>query len=445
MIKKHIRDIISKIRGNDFDREYFEIKRINNKDELLDFQEKYLKKLFLHAYKNCTYYHRIFKETGIISNGIVDLSKFNEIPILTKEIMREHHQELISKDYKTRKWYYNSSGGSTGEPIRFIQDALYSKWSAVTNHFYYNDILGINEASVKKIILWGSERDLFEGTIGLKSKIINWLTNTVFLNSFKMSENDMDHYIKTINSYKPDLIRGYAGSLYELCRYAERKNRNIYTPKILISAAETLRDEMREKIESVFGTKLYDYYGSREVNGMAGECKYGLMHVFMFMNYLEILGSNNQPVGEGEEGKIVVTNLHNYSMPLIRYEIGDMAVLGPEKCKCGNVLPTLKKVTGRITDHFVKEDGTIIHGEYFTHLFYLKDWVKTFQVIQEDYQKVRILVVAKGKVIESEKKDIEDKMKLVMGQDCHILWDFINEIPKTPQGKYLYTKSLVWR
>ena len=444
-MKKYIRDTISKIRGNSFKNEYREIKSINSKDSLLQFQETHLKKLILHAYKNVPYYHRIFKEIGMVNDGTVDLSKFNKIPILTKETMREHHQELISKDYTTRKWYYNSSGGSTGEPTRFIQDDVYIKWGNATSYYWYKDILGVDEPGVKKTILWGSERDLFEGGMGWKTRIAKWLTNTVFLNSFKMTEEDMGNYIKTINAYKPDLIRGYAGSLYELCRYAERENMEIYTPKIVVSSAETLSDEMRQKIESVFGTKLYDFYGSRESNNLAGECEEGLMHVLAFHNYVEILDINNHPVKEGEEGRVIVTNLHNYSMPFIRYEIGDMAALGPERCKCGNVLPTLKRITGRITDHFVKEDGTIIHGEYFTHLFYLKDWVKAFQVIQEDYKRIKILVVLKENISEPKEKDIEDKIKLVMGQDCKIVWDFIEEIPTTPQGKYLYTKSLVWR
>lgn len=136
MIKKHIWNIWVRIRGNSFEREYHEIKNINNKDKLLQFQEKHLKKLILHAYKNVPHYHHIFKEVGVINNGVVDLSKFNEIPILTKEIMREHHQELISKDYTTRKWYYNSSGGSTGEPIRFIQDDVYAKWGNVVIYYF---------------------------------------------------------------------------------------------------------------------------------------------------------------------------------------------------------------------------------------------------------------------------------------------------------------------
>jgi len=445
MIKKHTWNIWVRIRGSGFKKEYHEIKNINSKDKLLEFQEKYLTKLLLHAYENVPYYHRIFKEVGVINNGVVNLSKFNQIPILTKEIMRKHHKELISKDYTMRKWYYNSSGGSTGEPVRFIQDDVYAKWRNVAVHYWYKDILGVDEPGVKKIILWGSERDLFEGGMDWKTKIANWLNNTIFLNSFRMTEEDIERYIKIINAYKPDLIRGYAGSLYELCRYAERKNIAIYTPKVVVSSAETLRDEMREEIETVFGTKVYDYYGSRETNNLAGECKESLMHVLAFHNYVEILDINNNPVKEGEEGRVIVTNLHNYSMPFVRYEIGDMAVLGPKKCKCGNVLPTLKRITGRITDHFVKEDRTVIHGEYFTHLFYLKDWVKAFQVIQEDYKRIRLLVVCEGKINESEKRDIEDKIKLVMGKDCKIIWDFVDDIPKTKSGKYLYTKSLVHR
>jgi phenylacetate-CoA ligase len=315
-------------------------------------------------------------------------------------------------------------------------------------YWYYKDILCIDEPSVKKIILWGSERDLFKGSVGLKAKVANWLTNTMFLNSFRMTEKDMDNYIKIINSYKPNLIRGYAGSLYELCRYAERKNMKIYTPKILISAAETLNDEMRGQIETVFGTGLHDYYGAREVGGLAGECNYGLMHIFMPTNYVEILDSNNHQVKEGEEGRVIVTNFHNYSMPFIRYEIGDMSVLGYEKCKCGNILPVLKKITGRITDHFLLENGTIVPAEFFIHLIGVvcnTGFIKKFQVIQKDYNIIKILIVPEGDASENEKKDIEDKIKIVMGKDCTITWDFVDEIPRTQSGKYFYTKSLVWR
>ena len=445
LVKKLTIDTISKIKGNDYSNEYHELNDINTQEKLSTFLQYHLSSLLSHAESNVPYYHHIFQKINLTNKDIIDLSKFTDIPLLTKDIIRTNNNQITSKDYTTRKWYYNSSGGSTGETVSFIQDDNYVKWRNATNYYYFQNILKIDEQYVKKILLWGSPRDLFAGSIGVRTKINDWLKNTVILNSFKMTEKDMFSYIKTINTYKPDLIRGYASSLYELVKFAERNNLQIYTPKILISSAETLRDEMRQKIETAFGTKLYDFYGSREVSNLAGECRYGLMHVFMFWNYVEILDHNNQPVKEGEDGKVVVTNLHNYSMPLIRYVIGDMAKLGPKNCKCGNTLPTLKKIIGRLTDHFVKADGTIIHGEYFTHLFYFKEWIRVFQVIQEDYKLIKILIVTEGNINEFEKKDIENKIKLLMGQDCKIVWEFVEEIPKSNSGKYLYTKSLVMR
>lgn len=448
MIRRSIINTISKIRGNSFDREYLAVKSLDKKTRLFEFQRKYLGNLLIYAYQNVPYYHDIFKDIGILNNNEIDLSKFNQIPILTKEIIRQHGEGIISKDYTTRKWYYYSSGGSTGEPIRFILDDVYNKWGNTALYYWYKDIVGIDEPEVKKVIMWGSVSDLFQGSVGWKTKIYNRLSNTVLLNSFKMTEQDMERYIKTINSYKPDLIRGYAGSLYELCRYAAKKGLSLYTPKIVVTAAETLNAEMRVVIERVLQVKVYDFYGTREVGAIAGECQRGLMHVLTFNNYVEILDSNNQSVKEGEEGRVVVTNLHNYSMPFIRYEIGDMAVLDSNECKCDNPLPTLWKITGRITDSFILENGTTIPAEYFIHLIGVvcnKGFIRKFQVVQEAHKRLKIIAIPERIIEETEKRDIEDNIKLVMGQDCKIIWDFVDEIPKTKSGKYLYTKSLVQR
>ena len=253
-MKKSFRNLITKLRGDDVKREYQEIKQINNTNDLIKFQERNLKNLILHSYKNVPYYQKIFDEICIVNNEKVDLLRFNEIPILTKQLLQKHQKELISKDYMKRKWYYNFSGGSTGEPTKFIQDRAYKKWYTASNRYYYQDMLDIDELDAKKILLWGSPKDLFKGSIGFKSKIINWITNTLILNSFKMTEFDMTSYIETINKYKPDIIRGYAGSLYELAKFSEINLLNIYKPKKLVCSAETLTNDMREKIESIFKT-----------------------------------------------------------------------------------------------------------------------------------------------------------------------------------------------
>jgi phenylacetate-CoA ligase len=443
MFKKWAVALLLKATGSDFEKQWNEIKQIHTPNDLSITQETYIKALLSHAYHNVPYYSKIFKENNAITSNELKINEFNKIPLLTKTILRKQREAIAANDYNTRKWYYTSSGGSTGEPVRFIQDQLLKKWVNATLRYYYEVIVGIDESGVKKALLWGSEREIFAGTIGLKAKTINWLLNAKLLNSFRMTQADMANYVKIINSQKPDLIRGYSSSLYELCNFIEKNNVPVHQPKVIISAAEMLRSDVRQKIERVFQAKVYDFYGSREAPAIAGECSNGLMHVFMFQHYLEVLDAHNMPVKQGETGKIVITQLHNYPMPLIRYEIGDLAMLGPEKCACGNPLPTLSKIVGRITDNFIKEDGTIIHGEYFTHLFYLKDWLTTFQVVQEDYKKIRVIIVLQNGINMLDKNDIETKIKLVMGQDCTVIWEFVEEIPKTQSGKYLYTKSLL--
>lgn len=446
MFKKNINNLVSTIRGNNFKNQYLEISRIQDKDDLLKFKQDHLTKLIFHAYKNVRYYHDVFKRSGIVNNKKVDLSRFVKIPVLTKKILRNHQQNLISKDYTTRKWFYNYSGGSTGEPTKFIQDNNYKKWTGASNKYYYQNMLDVDYWNVKKVILWGNPDDIFKGSIGIKGIVGIWLNNIKFLNSFKMTKKDMEKYIKIINSFKPVLVRGYANSLYELCRFAESNNLKIYTPRMVVSSAETLNNEIRNKIESVFGTKLYDFYGSRETASLAGECKCGLKHIFEFNNYIEILDENNQPSKEGAKGRIIVTSFHNFSMPFIRYEIGDMAMIGFGKCKCGNILPTLESICGRIEEQFIRKDGSIVIGYFFVHLMGVvlnKGFIKKFQVIQENYDKIRILVIPNLTLPDYEKKDIEDKIRVQMGKDCIIIWDIVDDIPKTKSGKFIYTKSLL--
>ena len=446
-MKEKIYTLVLQLKGINFKQEYKEISKINNADDLKKLHEKYLKKLIFHIYENVPYYKKIFDDINIINNRNVDLSKFQEIPILTKKILNEHMKDLISTDYYKRKWEYNFSGGSTGEPTRFIQDMHYNNWVNATNHFYYLNILDIDDIRCKKMLLWGSPQDLFRGNAGIKAKVGTWLSNTIFLNSFKMSESDMIHYLEMINGHKPALLRGYAGSLFELCRFAQRKKIKLrHIPRILVSSAETLTSEMRKTIEAFFGTKIYDFYGSRETASIAGECLKESMHVFSFNNYVEIVNQDGRSVDEGEDGRVIVTNLHNYSMPFLRYEIGDRAILGSKNCVCNNFLPTLKKIHGRTEEQFLTKDGKIVIGYYFVHLISVvlnKGFIKKFQVIQEDYDRIKILAVLDKGLPQTEMNEIEKKIKIQMGEECQVAWEFVDNIPSLKSGKYLYTKSFI--
>jgi phenylacetate-CoA ligase len=440
-MKREIYTMLRIAAGLDYRGILSDIEKVNTPEGLYLFQQDSLKSLILHAYRYVAYYHRIFDEVGVVVNGEVNLSRFESIPILTKEIIRKYPQELISRDYRKRRWSHNSSGGSTGEPIHLMQDYTYRKWGDASFQYWYKSILGIDEARARKVVLWGSMRDLLTGKEDWKVRLANWASNTIFLNSFRMTEEEMKRYIRVINDYKPELVRGYATSLYELCRYARKSGMQLYTPRAVVSTADMLLPEMRTSIEDQFGTKVYNFYGSRETNNLAGECKNGLMHVLGFHNYVEVVNAQDKAVKEGEEGRIVVTNLHNYVMPLIRYEIGDMAKIGPMLCGCGSILPTLNGLEGRISDYFIKEDGTLVSPHAIINRLRQISRVQKFQIIQEDYESIRVVIVPNGEPQERDKMTFEKSIQNILSKDCKVTWDFVTDITQTPQGKHRYTRT----
>ncbi len=411
MAKKKLLYLAYRLRGGDFRTQLDEI-RSNNGSDL---SRRYWEKL------KCV------------------MGRRRHYPLLTKDGIRTGLGTIKQRGIGR---YKNSSGGSTGEPVTFWQDNEYRNWCNATERFYYERFLGIDYDVVKKVVLWGSERDTMKQG-DLLGKMVNWLSNTVFLNTFNVSEADWLRYIKIINMTKPVLVKGYAGSLYQMAKVINDKDLKVYHPRFVYSSAETLRDFMRQEIEKAFGVKVYDFYGSREVGPIAGECIYGRHHVFCFNNKVEVVGFSDDRETKGE-GRIVVTNLHNYSMPLVRYVIGDVGSMGVGRCPCGNDLPWLKTIGGRVTDYFRLKNGGVVHGEFFTHLFYFREWVKKFQVNQIDYDLIEILIVKGSSSIEnSEKSEIENKIRRVMGTGCRIRWKCVDKIPSTKEGKYLFTRSLV--
>lgn len=408
--------------------------------------EEALIKLLTHSYRNIPYYYELFKETGLVEKGGINLAYFNRLPLVTKEVLRENIDKLISKDINNRKWHYNYSGGSTGIPTKFIQDITYDLYKEKSSLVYFNEILGMDYLRARKLFIWGSERDILKQRENKRKRLVGWLENSIYLNCFNISDKELKQYVSTINSFKPEIIRGYVSALYELSKYIIKNNIKIYKPKIIVLQAENVTEEMKISVQQAFNTKAYNFYGSREVSCIAGECHKGSMHIFSFWNYVEVVDNRNILVKEGKEGRVLVTNLYNYAMPLIRYEIGDNAILGANSCLCGSVLPVLNKISGRTTENFINKDGTVVPAEFFIHFIGVvcnDGSIDKFQVIQEEFDKIRVLYTGKNDISSKQRITIDENVKKVMGKECLIVWEKVNDIAKTPEGKYLYVKSLV--
>lgn len=411
-------------------------------------QQKNLKDILLYSWKNVPYYRSILEEANVVKDGKVDLSNFHRIKPLTKEIIKENFDSLITTDKKRfkRKMFIKTSGGSTGVPIKLIQDQHYRIKATATKWLFFSFI---TDFPCKHILLWGSERDIIKSKSNIRSRISNFLQQKLLLNSFLMTQKNMANFIEKINEFQPLIIESYVQSIYSLANYVKVNELKVHSPIGIITTAGTLYPDMKNSIEEIFDCSVLNRYGSREVGDVACSCdKNQGLHVNIINNYMEILDDEMNPIEPGELGKIYITKLNNYSMPLIRYEIGDLGIPSEKpQCDCGRGFPLIKFIEGREMSVFKTKEGTIVPAEFFIHfvgVVFNKGIISQFQVVQDDYDQITIKYILEKKTgFQDYKNEISKSIKKVMGENCKVNWEEVEDIPTLPSGKYLYTFSKV--
>ncbi len=409
-----------------------------------------LERLLSHAHRHVPYYRRVLEEAGVADgSGVIDTGRFAELPLLDKGTIHNRTSELKSDDLDQRKWFNNSSGGSTGEPVPLVQDNEYNDWVGAVKLLF--DLWSDYAPGDPKVLLWGSDRDLFVGRQTVKIRLRRWVKNEIWLNTFRMTPEQMRLYIQKINEFRPVQILAYAESAYGLARFVESEGLRIHSPKAIMTSTGTLYPHMRQTIERVFQSPVFNRYGSREAGDMACECEaHEGLHVSPLTHLIEILRPDGSAAPPGETGEIVVTVLRNYSMPLIRYRIGDMGTWAGGACPCGRNWPFMKEITGRVSDIFVTSNGTQVHGAYFPLLFFF-DWITKFQVVQEDYDHVVVNLVTKHEEDDprtAHSADLDEiawKIRAAMGEDCRVDFEFHDDIKPTASGKFRYLISKINR
>ena len=405
-----------------------------------------LNMLLLHAYKNVPYYQNIFNKEGGSGKPYINIKSLDDIeniPFLTKQNVQDNYSQLCSKDSQSRGSYKNSTGGSTGEPIVVVQDQFFKENSQA--NFLLIQAWRNSDLFDSVIKVWGSEKDTYKGAKPLVSHVKDFFRNRLTLNSFKMNDEDMKKYIHLLNKHKPKLIISYAQSIYEIAKFAKENHIEVNKQNAIHTGAGNLYIDMRRVISDVFQCEVFDHYGTREVGSIASECQnHNGLHILMEHTLVEVVDELGKRCPPGVEGEIVITTLNNYSMPLIRYKIGDMGVMSNKiQCDCGCNYPMLQKISGRTNGIFKTKSGSKIGGEFFTHIFLYRESIKNFQVIQKDFDSIKVKIVKKNKVEFNMKdmSDIENKIKLAMGEKCRVDFEFVDKIKKTRNGKYLNTIS----
>lgn len=405
-----------------------------------ELSSRHLKETVSHATTIVPYY---------ASLGLSPTTKLSSFPLLTRRLLREHFADLQSRDLKKRHWSKACSGGSTGEPVWVIHDRAFRQWDYAADMYYLSVLLEMPISyylSHHRLLLWHrrGHRRRWLSAIDWAARLLRQCT---YLEPYTVcSEETLLGYVQTLNRARPIVIWAFAGSLYELARFARERSISLHRPRFVISSVEMLYPAMRRTIEEAFGCPVHDFYGAAEVGRVAAECTHGRLHVFTFNNHVEVLDPEGRPVAPGEEGRLVLTPLHNHAMPLLRYDIGDMARVSTGDCPCGSPLPVLEKVTGRVIEHFVTTDGKVVYGGYFIAMFYEHAWISEFQVLQQDVDLISVYYkrMPGHEIPPQAFSQLDALVREVMGAGCRIEWLEVDAVPRTPIGKHLHARSLVW-
>jgi len=401
-------------------------------EALQELQWDKLQQLLAHAYEYVPFYRRSLTQAGVHPRDIKTWADWQRVPILTKRDVQTHLDDLIATNYDRARLRRNMTGGSTGAPTVFYQDAeqqAYTKASKMRYRKWYGCELGDKVA-----FLWGAARDVPD--MSLRARLNLKLKRQRWLNSYGVSVEGMKTFAGEMRTWNPSFMVGYSSSLHLFARFLREHGLDGIHPRAIESSAEKLYDFQRELIEDVFDCQVFDTYGSREFGGVAVECEqHRGLHVLADVHYVELI-KDGQPVTEGDFGDIIITDLHNYAMPFIRYQIGDLGRPQPGLCPCGRGLPLLAEIVGRTHGVISTPDGRYVHTAFFSRLFCELKEVRQFRVHQRSLTEVDILIESDGSNLPPDKLDpIRRRVQSRLGDQVVLTFKLVDEVPPLPSGK----------
>ena len=409
------------LKGNKITFHYNDIKSILDDYSLPSSKNKSannLKKLIKHAVSTVSFY----KENG----GMV----IEEFPVINKNIIRENINNFKSSEYVGKPFVSMTTSGSTGTPFTVLQD-INKKNRNLADTLYFAEKGGYHIGEkLGYLKIWSSSNK--------KAKKQLVMQNIIPVDVLNLDDDAVKEFLDGILKDKATFnMLGYSSAYDVICDYMDRKNypQPFYHANSIISMSETLEDFTKERLGKYFSTKPVSRYSNLENGIIAQQCKEENTeyHINSASYYIEILDMNeDKPVAPGEEGRIVVTDLFNFFMPMLRYDTGDIGILG-NSSKCSWNSPVLTKVEGRKLDLIFKTNGERVSS----YIVYKNMWqyteLKQYQLIQYDNGKYLMKINTDDEFTRSEQ--LINEFKFYLGEDADFKIEVVDEIPLLNSGK----------
>lgn len=400
-----------------------------SRSELEAWQLEKIQRLVKCAYENVPYYRERYQGEDIHPEDIKSLQDFQALPFLTREDVNNQLDALVSPDFRGRL-HPDSTGGSTGRPMQFFVEDSFWWWNAALE-FRGRGWHGVQEGD-KMAWVWGADQDMpgWSRTKRLKADIMRQR----FLNAFGMTKSKMQAFAEMLTHWQPMMFRAYPSALSLLAEFIKERGIIGIRPRLIETTAEKVADPQRQLFEEVFHCPVADCYSARELATIAYQCPAGALHVCE-TRHLEIV-ANGQVVPSGQLGEVVVTSLHQFAMPFIRYKNGDMGIYEMGTCPCGRGLPVLREIVGRTVDFLVTVDGQFVHGTFLSRIFRVRPVVVRFQVYQPDRQHLEVRLVCKQAVDAAWLEEVRQELQARLGAPMQISFQVVDDLLLTPAGKH---------
>ena len=381
-----------------------------------------------HAYENVPYYRYLFGSVGVKPEDIKCCNDMSKIPITTKSQLKNAKNEITARNIDLSACVEHKTSGSTGIPLTLYflpEDALYSR-GTYERARSENGFRGLRDSL------------LYIGSPYVIPKDLKWymhfgIRRKEGLNVFA----PLDVQLQILKKVKPDALYGYPSAIKLIAEAIQHKGSKIISPRLIFTASEYLDPETRSFIKNSFNCDLIDIYGAWEMGCMAWECsEHAGYHLNMDKVLMEFIDESGNSVNAGERGKVIVTNLHSFAMPIIRYEIGDFAIPTYEECPCGRGGYLIREIEGRFDDFIRLKSNKLIAPPVIWSTVKSISGISEFKVVQEKEDDIVVFIVKMEEFRDTAiVEKIEKALKRVLGDDINIDTKIAENIPREKSGK----------
>ena len=390
-------------------------------EQLQAWQGKRLGALVRHAHETVPFYRRLYDRERVDPAAIRSLADLAQLPIVTKaQLQAELEDDLLSRDRRKSALVSSITSGSTGRPFRTYRDPWLERWRAG----YLLRALGTAGYRLGDRLLMVVERAERPGTGWTR-----WRKLTFY--------DPVDHVLAEINRLRPAIVYGYVSVLRQVVRLAQERGVAIHRPKAVVTVSETLDPITRQRLGDGFGAPVFDIYGSIEMGVIAWECQaHDGYHVAEDSVLLETLAADR-----GSQ-RLILTNLNNEAMPLIRYDQGDFALSGDgPPCPCGRRFRRLAAIQGRVMDSIVRPDGSHVPPFSVTSAISEIPGVRRFQIVQEPSGMLMVRVENARPLSAEITGQIERDLGAVLGPGMRIATEAVTSLEPPPGVKFRLIES----